>query len=759
MVGLRISSKEIKDIIQVLGLADDEQGKVYLSLLSLGMATLGQISLLSGLDYLKTDRALNVLVGSKLVGLIPGKIGRYFAQEPFLKAFSLGYDPITLINIRNEASNIFKTDSQKITDILNDTIEIFRKNASDLENDFSQSMNPMIVDFNGLMDNFRMGIKSSQNQTQEIICETNSIIQQIKVDTQKLNTQLQSSHIAKIDDLPSIFSTKVPTVEQELKSLTENSINELKQYQTSYNSELKSYEELIRKNISQSSENFSNVLNMIQTERSEGQNAFENRIIALNSAIDVLELKASQNESKFQDIRNGYRKIDEAMKTLFSELNAKLNDIEPLLANSIEDIQKRKLFKGKEEFLANLTEIKGQKNEITNLMKEKKSFLEKIDSLNSLMSETENELVNATKNGLQDVRNLVDSEVQVLSNIFQDLKTKMDSNGQAVNRDLEKQKLVMITQINDINRTFDQKVESLNKYLEDKTSVFVTELYQFVEKVANDYKTELSLKFVENNTSNIIESNLNSLLSEAENIKTTINTELEKNLNMVSTVENGFKSYLAGLNTFTSNFVDVQVETFISSLNKAQGILNMSVAEYEKKLENELSALTYSIKEMKQKLNMVFESSRMLEYSEVDPSLLTTEIVIGEPSIIMLLRDLAIRAKSSLTVLMPRPELQTMITASKLPMKTRVIIIGDFRKVPESTLKKVLSSGNVRLKQLEPIEFWGCIRDAEELLICPEPKDPEKEELLGIFTTNENLVELFSQEIMTYTTRSREILL
>ena len=70
----------------------------------------------------------------------------------------------------------------------------------------------------------------------------------------------------------------------------------------------------------------------------------------------------------------------------------------------------------------------------------------------------------------------------------------------------------------------------------------------------------------------------------------------------------------------------------------------------------------------------------------------------------------------------------------------------------------MVSSSNIRLKQLDGIEFWGCIRDAEELLICPEPKNPEKEELVGVITTNGHLVDLFTQEIITYTTRSREIL-
>jgi len=248
-------------------------------------------------------------------------------------------------------------------------------------------------------------------------------------------------------------------------------------------------------------------------------------------------------------------------------------------------------------------------------------------------------------------------------------------------------------------------------------------------------------------------------LNSTEKMRSSYANDVKHNLNKLIGMETAFKSYLTGLNSFTSNYAEVQVETFISALNNAREIMNNRIKDFETKSKNEISALTYSIKEMKAKLSKIIESSRLKEYSDIDSTLLTSDVVIGEPSIIMLLRDLTIRAKSSLTVLMPRPELQTMIAASKLPMKTRVSIIGDFRKVPESTVKKILSSGNVRLKQLDGIEFWGCIRDAEELLICPEPKMPEKEELLGVITTNENLVELFSKEIITYTTRSREIVI
>ena len=107
MVGLKITSAELKDVIDILGLSDDEQGIVYINLLSLGMATLGQLSLVSGIDFIQTQEALNVLIGSNLVKRIPGKVGRYIALQPFLKAFFLSYDPITLYNIRKESNESY----------------------------------------------------------------------------------------------------------------------------------------------------------------------------------------------------------------------------------------------------------------------------------------------------------------------------------------------------------------------------------------------------------------------------------------------------------------------------------------------------------------------------------------------------------------------------------------------------------------------------------------------------------------------------
>lgn len=759
MVGLKISSKEIVDIVKILGLEDDDQGKVYLSLLSLGMATLGQISLISGLDYLKTQEALKVLIGSNLVSRIPGKVGRYFAQEPFLKALSLAYDPITLINIRKEASNINEADSQRISRDFDNTVEMFRKNTSDLENDFSQSMNPMASDFKDLINNIKGELKSINNKNIEIIQDIDKSVLQAIEASKKLNEKIYTFHLNNLEKIPTIFETRIPAIRNELDEITQKYNEDLRNFQNKYDLEFKSLDDSVRNEITKVSENTMKLFRKIEDDRSEGYNTFKNKVVEINSSIDLIQLKANQSESKFSEIKDGYKEIDTSMRSFFTEIIDKFGKIEPVMETLIDDIRRRKLFKGKDSVLENLAMINEQKSEIQQIIEKNKLSLDQVNSLNVKLSEVENNLVNATKNGLQEFKGIVDTEEEHFSEIFQRLKENVNENIQLIQTDLEKQKLEMGKQIISINRFFDQKIDEIKNNLGSSVMNIVSDLSNLVNETSNDFKNDLSSFVEEEKNSGFTSDSLKEVLNSAEKMRSSYANDLERNLNEVIGVETVFKSYLAGLNSFTSNFAEVQVETFISTLNNAREIMNNRMKDFNKKMGNEISALTYSIKEMKLKLSKIIESSRLTEYSGIDSTLLTSDVVIGEPSIIMLLRDLTVRAKSSLTVLMPRPELQTMIAASKLPMRTRVSIIGDFRKVPESTVKKILSSGNVRLKQLDGIEFWGCIRDAEELLICPEPKMPEKEELLGVITTNENLVELFSKEIITYTTRSREIVL
>lgn len=191
---------------------------------------------------------------------------------------------------------------------------------------------------------------------------------------------------------------------------------------------------------------------------------------------------------------------------------------------------------------------------------------------------------------------------------------------------------------------------------------------------------------------------------------------------------------------------------------EAIDLIKTNIRTQQTQVDNEITALAYSIREMKKRLEIIYQLSQKLSASTLqNVNGLTTDLVFGETTFVLLLRDMVSRAKLSLTILMPQPEIQTLIAVSKssLPIRTRTLIVGDFSKVPKSILKKVVAA-NIKMKQV-PVDFWGCIRDSEEVLIVPIPEESQQKEVIGIFSTNPTIVRFFGQQIGTYSTKGREL--
>ncbi|MFX1518183.1 MAG: hypothetical protein ACFFC6_17945, partial [Promethearchaeota archaeon] len=460
------------------------------------------------------------------------------------------------------------------------------------------------------------------------------------------------------------------------------------------------------------------------------------------------------------DVRQGYQEIDISVREFFSGLENRLNNMESLLKISMDDIQSRKLFKGKEEFMSNLKKLNEDRKAVLQNSKEQTMILEKIGKLNETLRETEHEVVQATEIGIKEVQRIIDEQSKLLSKNLKEIKLKIGSEFRmSLKEFLQTKNQDMRTQIEEGKSVLTEEINDFNQQLNQLSTEFLNNLSKLIQQSAEEFGTDLKAYLEKEPAFDLEKSSFKDLQSEIEEFSRNTHEGLESVLEKITDLENRFNLYVSSLNAFTTSFANTQLDESKSTLNETKEILNSQIVKVEQQLEHEISAITFSIKEMKSKLNKISELSQKVDFSDIETSFLSSDLVIGETPIIMMLRDLTLRAKASLTILMPRPELQTLIAASKLPTRTRISIIGDFRKVPESTLKKILSSPNVRLKQLDTVDFWGCIRDSEELLVCPEPKHPEKEGLIGVITTNENLVELFSQELITYTTRSREIVL
>ncbi|MFX0173763.1 MAG: hypothetical protein ACFE9L_17920 [Candidatus Hodarchaeota archaeon] len=193
-----------------------------------------------------------------------------------------------------------------------------------------------------------------------------------------------------------------------------------------------------------------------------------------------------------------------------------------------------------------------------------------------------------------------------------------------------------------------------------------------------------------------------------------------------------------------------------NTIQDALDLIKISIETQQKQINTEISALTYSIREMKERLEFIYQLSMKISASSFqDSSSLTTDLVFGGTTFVLPLRDMVSRAKVSLTILMPEPEIQTLITTSKssLPIRTRTLIVGDFTKVPKSILEKVVSA-RVKTKQT-PVDFWGYLIDNEEVLFAPFPDESQQEAVTGIYSTNPIVVRFLGHQIGSYSTKGR----
>ncbi|MHA1966682.1 MAG: hypothetical protein ACW964_02655 [Candidatus Hodarchaeales archaeon] len=205
-------------------------------------------------------------------------------------------------------------------------------------------------------------------------------------------------------------------------------------------------------------------------------------------------------------------------------------------------------------------------------------------------------------------------------------------------------------------------------------------------------------------------------------------------------------------------FLDLVSEDNRGAIQDAFTQIKYNIGLQQELITKEVSALTYTIREMKNRLEAILNLSRKLSTSPTKEikSGLTTELLFGETTFVLLLRDMVSRAKISVTMCMPEPEVQTIITTSKLdpPVRNRTLIVGEFDRVPKNILKRVISTG-VRMKQTS-LDYWACIRDKEEVLIGILPMSSE-EEVIGIFSTNPTVVKYFSQQVSFFTSKGEDI--
>lgn len=203
---------------------------------------------------------------------------------------------------------------------------------------------------------------------------------------------------------------------------------------------------------------------------------------------------------------------------------------------------------------------------------------------------------------------------------------------------------------------------------------------------------------------------------------------------------------------------DVISDTAFSVIQDMETKAKKIQVNISKSFQKETEAIFQAINEARSHLIQLLEASREIK----TPSLLLHDILVGESSILITLRDIITRARQSLRIFMVLPEIKSLLKLIELTQRynIKIEVVGDIKKTPTSILEKVKTDGiGIQLRQLDEIDFWGVVMDDKELLFAPLPKviENQKTEITGIFTTFAPLIQTLSEQFRKLVMRAQPI--
>lgn len=208
------------------------------------------------------------------------------------------------------------------------------------------------------------------------------------------------------------------------------------------------------------------------------------------------------------------------------------------------------------------------------------------------------------------------------------------------------------------------------------------------------------------------------------------------------------------LNLFYNKAIGKITKLSVMSLGDAHRRTGKILRSSAEETSRTIDLLIENIKEVRQKLKIIFDTSHEVKL----PDSFNTDVLIGESSVGLIMRDLITRAKTSLFILMPQPEIQSImliIKALKQNPRLRITVIGNLVDCSKAILNKLLET-SARVKQFDDTDFWAVVKDSEELVFAPEKKSSE-EEMIGLISHNEGLVNLISGQMQSFSIKAKDI--
>ncbi|MHA1817608.1 MAG: helix-turn-helix domain-containing protein [Candidatus Heimdallarchaeota archaeon] len=761
-------SKKIvqSSLLSQIGFSENEQ-QVYLTILGIGNASLGEIALQTQLPLEEIQQIIQELTNRGYLKKIEGKINRYIAVEPFLKGFLFIEKEFQndIINIENSLissidsnySNLVKQMDEfrvAVEPIYNRIVEELRTSNEQLKMDLtnaiyrhSDKIANLAEDFDLLLtEGFSKAFLSISNELSNLSNEISIILREESDRAterlqkfEQLTNQTIQEMLAPIDnsiehykttaanDLKTILTenkAEISALQKNVKSLTKYSIKE-------FATALKEFEKEFNAIITKATNDYAEVLTNYRTKMKE---IFKLETGKIDGIVDNLIAEVGKNIDQLSiEASNLKENIDEISKV------GRLKRPDPALVEEA----KRRASKINELSQA----IKTRYSEALNVYK--KNIVE---GITTLMKNSDATLSEQLKEGKTKIKNL---KVK-LTTKWSEISSKFEKDLNAATKDILKDASAKIATSS--QQAFDVSLKNLETLKGNISEI----LLPFRDVVFNDLEDTLENLFLDSSKRLRLHNESNSKALETiryltDDMKFAFKTQVQEELSkpkmiaseMISQYTNSLDSYLTMLNRDQFNTLEKiskVIDSFLSNLKDA-------LTETSSQISNRLAGIIYKVNETKTYLQEITNAVDQIIPVPRPHSL----IIYGNQNSMAAIYDMLMRTKSTCTVVMPTID-QTFVDflVKQISKTVRIRVLADIDPFRDESLISIMKEqGNITIWQYTMRDFYAVTRDGAEVLLAPVTREGE---LTSFLTEQDALVRAVQQIInASFMARSKEI--
>ena len=572
----------------------------------------------------------------------------------------------------------------------------------------------------------------------------------------ELKEQVKTA-ITELDDIRKTQKTKLDELEKQLNeafggmaSTISSSMESFSQTNTQHMSEwFSSSEAGIKALIEKETGTFTSQTNALKTAATQTADSnlqwFKDRQSTLgDAAASVFNAQVEATESEFYQLKDGIGSGMDDMIKRFKDISTQIQDrfLDTVL------MQVDRLQSDTSTLEKTLSETLDERND---------TYRKELDAMRDAFYKVVDERVDDLDGRAHDLRT---ESITLLSEIIQTHKTnlqnidntkygELDSTTDTMKQEVAKTVQTEIVRVDKVHDDGHTTVDSQKQEIKD----YITQDIERVDKMAQNAQSAVSSRV--NEGFSTIKKEIGAIdadyIKQIQNLTTaTANevneitsnhaagfqddaTNMEKTLLELATQHQA--DYETNANTLNQNFATKSDET--------QSIITNRVNAADTDMSKTFREAEARTLERSQVLRAVWQE--VVNVLPIQGEL--TWIIVTKQAINEYIKDMLVRTKSTVSVIVPTFEDVPFEAIMQTPSTRRVIIATKILATQRDKVQQLLNKGNIQIRQRPEADIFSCARDGEEILIAPYSEVIKPSETVAIISQQQGFAKQFHELI------------